>query len=1026
MTDGEKNILLNAFKNKDYKIIIESFSYEKRKELFFFMEDLVVEIEDDLGYNVSLSDHNNFFASFFTTDEAKTFFSQVDDKDVKRNLMYCIDDDDYKIELFQKDRGLTLTVLQSLSNDEKLLEAIYKIDENYRNICFYSFIKYFRSDESKIKYIEDGGITDLGQLAELVSCLNDVDLKYQMFNKYIKNLYPNYEKYLLFQLISSIDDQNLKISKLYEYIDEYIKEKFKLVYRMLYLNGEQKDVEFNILNMLGILSKDLDDINKFSILKIYNKLESHLKIEFGYINDLVNGISDFSGISKEEYNYIVSKYIAHYDSINSNHLTLFVSKFGLEALKILDNKNIVKIINLQDEYFIKFLDIFGNKNIEMDMNSINDVYNACIQREFRINNPNEYNIFTLIKDAIDEKDIKTLKELLIKINIFKVFDFDIDTIVNNILNASDKKFYLDKINELTNNYIASKREDYIEIRKEEFYSEVGFEKRYEKNAALKYYFSHMSFDDIDTFIGLIGKINRDDLDEDSKKLISDREKLVSILRFKINPRTEKYNGDKIDIKRFSKILNYMYEHDMIKLEEGLDLKVEYYPKKVNCSSFLPMLIDINVDNLVNNIFKDEDVYLNFLNFLSRYKILGYGDTFNTLFEKCDIDYSSDTFIGLISYFNKIIEKVGNNKNELMSLIDWSNCYSSVSSIYGIVFGMEDFGLLKSNPGPNSASMGRQERLDSALGKVKKMYEREYITIPTIDDDISLSSGSSLHITVGNVTDTLNLTCGERTGACMRIGGAGDTLFDYCIDSENGFHIIFKNPDTGDFVTRVSGFRNGNTIFLNQLRFSQDKKYSTQDIIEACQMVAKMLVRMSKDSNYPIDNVFISSTQAMSGSFKEDDLNIFNPTENLGGFYSDIRDKAIVLATISRDSSFAPINLNQDGIPRYETIRGKCQRVSDRFGIMQGVNKIRIINDILNGVEIDSIEVLSEDYLKDVTSAIIGEDFYILMDKNDNIIEEFIVDKRKNNSRTIREISEIKKVLLNIGDSDFTLENGYSL
>ena len=33
------------------------------------------------------------------------------------------------------------------------------------------------------------------------------------------------------------------------------------------------------------------------------------------------------------------------------------------------------------------------------------------------------------------------------------------------------------------------------------------------------------------------------------------------------------------------------------------------------------------------------------------------------------------------------------------------------------------------------------------------------------------------------TSAINLTYGERTGACMRIGGAGRTLFDFCLENE---------------------------------------------------------------------------------------------------------------------------------------------------------------------------------------------------------------------------------------------------
>lgn len=1022
MTDSEKRIIIDAFLNKDYKIIINSFSYERRKELFRSIEQLGDEIENELGTVIPDIDGDNFIASFFTNDEAISYFYETDDVDIKRDLMYCISDDDLKIELIKKDRTLTFSILKTLSSDEKLLEAIYNLDDRFRDACFYSFIKYFRSDENKLKYVEDAQINELNMLQALIESLNDIDLKYYAFNKYIKNNYPKYEKYELFQLINSIDDPKVKISKLNEFVDDYINNKFKIL-NFVILRRNIESEEENILDLIFKLSVNVEDEYKVDIFNILKKLESIMKVEFKYINNIINNISDFSKLSSVS-NYILSKYIEYYqDRINSNHLVLFVDKFGLESLKYLTNKNIVSIINMNDDNFIKFLNIFSEKFTKLDNQHVNTVYNSCIQREYRIKKQEEYNIFSLIKDAIDEKNIKVLKELLIKIDIFKMFDGDIDTIINRIINSDNIQEYLDKINILSNSYIKRRREEYIESRKKDFYKEVNLENRYEKNAAIKYYLSHMSYDDIESFFKLIDNIDVNELDSDVRDLVVDRDKLIRILKFKINPKEEKYSGDKIDIKKFSKVLNYMYENNLIELPNDLDLNCEYFPKEIDYSSFLPALVDININNLVNNIFSDKKIYEEFLNYLSKYRILGFGDTFNEIFKLCDVDYGNDTFIGLISYFDKIKDRV-NTKNELMSLIDWSNCYSSLSSIYGIVLGIEDFGLIKSNPGPNSASLSRQERLDEALRKIEKMYDRSYVSVSPINQDIKLKSGKNIHVTLGEVTNTNNLTLGERTGACMRIGGAGSTLLDYCIENDNGFHIIFRNSDN-NFVSRVSGFRNGNTVFLNQLRFSKDDNYETEDVIDACLLVAKMLITKSKDSSYPIDNVVISATQAMLGVSKEEDLKITNPTDNLGYFYSDVKDKAVVIATRSKTSSFVPINLNQDGIPKYDTVRGKVSKITDKLEILQIINKTRIINNLLNGEEIDNIETLQEDYINNVSYVISGEDFYILVDNNDNIIEEFIMDKRKNNNRTLNEINRVKEIYLKKKAVD-TYENGYNI
>ena len=112
--------------------------------------------------------------------------------------------------------------------------------------------------------------------------------------------------------------------------------------------------------------------------------------------------------------------------------------------------------------------------------------------------------------------------------------------------------------------------------------------------------------------------------------------------------------------------------------------------------------------------------------------------------------------------------------------------------------------------------------------------------------------------MGNFTSPINLTHGERTGACMRIGSNADSLYHFCLEDENGFHITFKDPKTGKYISRVSGFRNGNTVFLNELRCSlKPNKYSDADLEAFCQKTAEMLITKSKESGYPIDNVWVS-------------------------------------------------------------------------------------------------------------------------------------------------------------------------
>lgn len=130
-----------------------------------------------------------------------------------------------------------------------------------------------------------------------------------------------------------------------------------------------------------------------------------------------------------------------------------------------------------------------------------------------------------------------------------------------------------------------------------------------------------------------------------------------------------------------------------------------------------------------------------------------------------------------------------------------------------LLGEENAKLINTNPSPN-AVVGdvRYERNKLSFDYLKVMYNRNKVNVPPIDEDITLENGKVINVNVGNFTNPINLTYGERTGACMRIKGAGADLFDFCLRNDAGFHIRFSTND-GRFVSRVSGFRVGNTVFF---------------------------------------------------------------------------------------------------------------------------------------------------------------------------------------------------------------------
>ena len=271
------------------------------------------------------------------------------------------------------------------------------------------------------------------------------------------------------------------------------------------------------------------------------------------------------------------------------------------------------------------------------------------------------------------------------------------------------------------------------------------------------------------------------------------------------------------------------------------------------------------------------------------------------------------------------------------------------------------------------------------------------------------NSKQLLVTVGNFTNPDNITHGERTGACMRIGGVGETLFNFCLNEKEGFHITFEDPKTGEYISRVSGFRNGNTVFLNELRHScNNQKYVDKDIIEACKKISEVLIEKTKSSEAPIENVVIHREYAM---LEEEDnrvqLDIKNNKQGLSNFYTDVGTFVHVLATTNKENKFAPVNLDNSKVPSYQPVREKIRCGIDKK-IIEQINRVHIINCALKGEEYEYEEPITAS----ITYGMVGEDWYVFIDENNKIISEIMDRDKRAKVEYQYALEEIKKYTLN--------------
>ena len=426
-------------------------------------------------------------------------------------------------------------------------------------------------------------------------------------------------------------------------------------------------------------------------------------------------------------------------------------------------------------------------------------------------------------------------------------------------------------------------------------------------------------------------------------------------------------------------------------------------------SLFEILTQLNIPALQKGVLSNQEVYESLLTTMKKRKIHLIPSCLSNILGTEYINISGDlsNIAGFMSYYGAIhknaksnLEATGKSSDNILlnitNILINAEVYSGMSSVYSQILGSDDAKLIKANPKPNEASrkLANEGRLKEAVERTKKLFERQEITIPPFEETVQLEGNKSMYISVGNFTNPTNLTHGERTGACMRIGGVGETLFEFALDNPNGFHIRFEDPNTHEYISRVTGFRNGNTVFLNELREScNQKKYNNTDVVEACKKAAEMLIQLSKNSPCPIENVVIHkeyATLAMDDPMEN--LGVDNIKEGLPHFYTDVGRSAIILATSAKQDKFVPLNFDKTNVPTYQPLREKPRVAKTIHEASNKINRVNSVKRLLAGENYEYIEPYQ--FSNGLIYAILSNDWYIYVDEKGNIMKDFIdIDPR---------------------------------
>lgn len=672
-----------------------------------------------------------------------------------------------------------------------------------------------------------------------------------------------------------------------------------------------------------------------------------------------------------------------------------------------------------------------------------------------------------IPDNLDEEIKKTGNELLLHTYKVNKHDF-ISILIQELIN--NQNTYAPLFNAITKNMIVKKRNEYRSTQ--DIYRDTNLTYELDTNSLYNALFNYLAKNDPEELISVTLFSDNDELNEKTIIFLSGHQEGFTqeeLLAIKKNiPKLKKLFIQRIDELNKTD-LSWDSDWELGWDDENSYKKFDNLPKRYNyllnipeftkqvkkIPKFPPKKKITDIMGFINipvfeQLAKDEEKYQALSALMSKYCFLEWDNLFEPTIRQLSIGEDTINLYNFINAFSKIydIEKkiilrerqrlidiivaemvqAGKSEEEINNYIEkqkrepinvqispykilkYSVIYSSIANYYKIILGSEDFELVKRNDTPNASYRNAEDRLQRASEMQIKMFDLNQVTVPsfTYEHTVGEEKKQKLAVTVGNRADSRNLTHGERTGACMRAYGHADSLFEFCNTDPRGFHITFTDPETNEYVSRVSCFRNGNTVFLNQLRESVSKKYTTQEVIEACIAVAKELIERSKDSDMPIENVVASTGYALSGYPTQQISPQNDISDGVYYGYRDVNNYAVVLATTGENGKaveFKPDGTNQ---PVYEPVRLKPREYklpNITESVIIQLQRITGIKECLENKDsydyyktLDfNYEILETEYLH----VIIGQDWYVALDINGNLTHDIAVQ----NEHSIEELNE---------------------
>jgi len=351
----------------------------------------------------------------------------------------------------------------------------------------------------------------------------------------------------------------------------------------------------------------------------------------------------------------------------------------------------------------------------------------------------------------------------------------------------------------------------------------------------------------------------------------------------------------------------------------------------------------------------------------------------------------------------------------LSLVNEMSLYADMDSI--AILGKEIFEkIYKSVEYDTSAE--RVYTVSAAKELVCEMAKRSKSTVPYVRGQYM-----NYKYSIYDPHDETILLAGINTNACFRVNGYDNDFFHYCALDKNGF--VIKITDSFDnFIGRASGFRNGNCVFINQLRTVYDEswnnytgldKHERNDIIETFKKACEDIVFTSHNNRHEknkINHVFVTKSYALvsypsnvSSSVAEkigkqpmdnrsEDWKAFVAnTQNLAEsvdenyFETDYGNYSLIcMASSKKSMKLRTIDIKlKDVEALYERKRNKIIVTNEQNQqIINKINKINGIKSFFDETEFKQIDIPKSSII------LVGDNWYIVVNDG-NIVSSCVQD-----------------------------------